>query len=146
LGYTDIGEYNLPAYEPSNLEYKMEKIYDESQNLIYYEMDYNENRYRFIPKSNYWICVVAQDWKDRWTICDDEFGLTLTKEAEKLGFNMESILNENGCSKRRIKILTKGKKKPASSSSSESFFSLFDEPEDDSDDDSPDDENFISLF
>lgn len=126
----------------------MKKIQDENQNLIYYEMEYNGSKYRFIPKSNYWICIEAIDWRDRWTICSDELGIELVKEAESRGFDIKQILSENGCSKKRMKILDK--KKKSNTSISETFFSLFDEPSDLNQDDEPSDEDpddgFISLF
>lgn len=133
----------------------MKKIQDENQNIIYYEMDYGDNSYRFIPQSNYWICIKSDDWQERWTICSDEFGLELTQVAEELGFNIQDILKENGCSKKRMKILNKEKSYSDNKEPSESFTPLLfdmDESEDESDDNSDDesddesDDNFISLF
>ena len=125
----------------------MHKIQDESQNLIYYEMEFNGSKYRFIPKSNYWICIEAVDWRDRWTICSDELGIELVKEAESRGFDVRQILSENGCSKKRMKVLDK--KQKSNNTSTETFFSLFDEPVESDDDDKPSDDpdsGFISLF
>ena len=102
----------------------------------HFEMNYKENKYRFVPYSNYWICVESADWTQRWVICSDEFGLELTAEANSRGVDISQLLIDNKCPKKRRNI------KKKKENNTESFFSLFDEdkPEEDSDDD------FISLF
>ncbi len=100
------------------------------------EITYNENKYRFVPSSNYWICVESEDWTERWVICSDNLGLDLTELAKSNGHDIDQMLIDNKCSKKRRRIT----KKSNSSSSSGEFLSLFEEEEEPSDDD------FISLF
>lgn len=105
------------------------------QETSYIQMEHNDNTYRFVPQSNYWICVKSEDWTQRWVICSDEFGLELTKEAESRGFNISQLLIDNKCSKRRMNVKIKKETK------SESFLSLFDEESEE-----PSEDDFISLF
>ena len=105
------------------------------QETNYVEMEYNDNIYRFVPQSNYWICIKSEDWTQRWVICSDEFGLKLTEEAESRGLNTKELMIQNKCPKRRMNVKIKKETK------SESFFSLFDEESEE-----PSEDDFISLF
>ena len=100
------------------------------------EITYNENKYRFVPSSNYWICVESENWTERWVICSDDFGLELSEEAKNRGHDIDQMLLDNKCPKKRRKIVVK----ETSSSDESTFFSLFEDEEEPSDDD------FISLF
>ena len=105
-------------------------------NNKYLEMIYNENKYRFVPTSNYWICIESEDWTERWVICSDNLGLELSQQAKDNGHDIDQMLLDNKCPKKRRKITVK----ESSSSEENTFFSLFEDEEEPSDDD------FISLF
>lgn len=115
----------------------IENNQESDKNLNHLEMIYKENKYRFVPTSNYWICVESEDWTQRWVIASDEFGLELTAEAKERGHDISQLLIDNKCSRRRTNI------KKKKENNTESFFSLFDEEVDNSKDD---DDGFVSLF
>lgn len=121
----------------------LETIQDQSD---CFEIDYNERRYRFVPKSNYWICTASPVWNEQWVICSDDMGIILTKHCESLGYDMEQLMIDNKCPKRRMKVTHKKTVKKSSGSSG--FVSLFGSSEDNSDDDDKPkgNDNFISLF
>ena len=111
---------------------------EQSQKEGCFEMTYGQNKYRFVPKSNYWICIESNNWSERWVICSDEFGLTLSEEAQNRGVDIDQMLSDNKCPKRRRRI----QKKKSASNEESTFLSLFDSEE--NEEDSGDD--FISLF
>jgi hypothetical protein len=122
-----------------NLSYGeyMNNLEPDNNQSKHFEIKYNDNLYRFVPKSNYWICVESSNWKERWVICDDDLGIKLFNYCKEQGFDMDQMLIDNKCSKRRMKLTTKQKKKDKSSSD---FISLFEEEQPEEND------SFVSLF
>ena len=111
-----------------------------------FEIEYNDRTYRFVPQSNYWICIKSPLWTEQWVICSDEMGIKLIKYCESEGYDMEQLLIDNKCSKKRMRIFYSKDQKKKEGKVDTGFVSLFEEPEDDSDEDTEDDDGFISLF
>ena len=65
-----------------------------------FEIEYKERTYRFVPQSNYWICIKSPLWTEQWVICSDEMGIELTKHCISQGYDIEQLLIDNNCSRK----------------------------------------------
>ena len=71
------------------------------------DREHKGNVYRFIPESNYWVCIKSESIYYRWVICSDAFGMELTRIAKSEGHDIDQMLIDNKCKKSRRNISEK---------------------------------------
>jgi len=81
----------------------------ETRNKVEIQSDaeHKGNIYRFIPESNYWVCIKSESIYYRWVICSDEFGMELTRIAKSEGHDIDQMLIDNKCKRSRMRLSKK---------------------------------------
>ena len=103
IGYNMTG-YMYAHFKLFYLEYLWIILNHHKNQSSNFEIEYNDRTYRFVPQSNYWICIKSPLWTEQWVICSDEMGIKLIKHCESEGYDMEQLLIDNKCSKKRMRI------------------------------------------